>query len=93
MLGLLAGLRTGELCALAWRNVDLHAGLLRFIGKGGKPAIVTMPAQLVDEFCGWRQIVAANGIESNGDPPVCARCASRTAQPVERAQSSCSPSA
>jgi integrase len=70
MLGLLAGLRTGELCALAWRNVDLHAGVLRFMGKGGKAAIVTMPAQLVAELERWSQVVVAAGVEPTGELPV-----------------------
>ena len=70
MLGLLAGLRTGEMCALRWRNVNLRAGLLRFLGKGGEPAIVTMPAQLVDELERWRQVVVANDLQPTGDLPV-----------------------
>ena len=33
LLGLMVGLRTGEISRLRWRNVDLRAGVLRFVGK------------------------------------------------------------
>lgn len=70
LLGLLVGLRTGELCALRWDNVDLAAGTLRFIGKAGKPALMTMPRQLEEELARWRTTIAAEGLDPTGDLPV-----------------------
>lgn len=58
LLGLLAGLRTGEISRLRWHNVDLAAGWLRFTGKGDKPATITTSDQLRAELESWQALVA-----------------------------------
>ena len=35
-----SGLRLSELCALRWRDLHLHEGLVNVVGKGGKARIV-----------------------------------------------------
>jgi integrase len=72
LLGLLAGLRTGEASRLRWADVDLPAGVLRFIGKGAKPATVVMPAQLTGELARWKQTVSDYVDRISGDWPVVA---------------------
>ncbi|MDH3212402.1 MAG: tyrosine recombinase XerC [Myxococcales bacterium] len=39
-----AGLRVGELAALDVRDMDLHRGDVRVVGKGGKERVVPLPA-------------------------------------------------
>jgi integrase len=71
MLGLLAGLRTGEISRLRWRDVDLAGGWLRFTGKGDKPATVTMPEQLRAELRAWRELMRAAFETLDEIPVVC----------------------
>ena len=54
MLGLFAGLRTGELRAVQWRDIDAGEHRIAIVGKGDKPATVTIPPQLAAELKGWR---------------------------------------
>jgi integrase len=71
LLGLLGGLRTGEISRLRWRDVDLGGGWLRFTGKGDKPATVTMPEQLRVELIAWRAVVLAAFGALDDIPVVC----------------------
>ena len=48
MLGLFAGLRTGEMHRLRWRDVDLDHGLIEVIGKAAKPGTACIAPQLRD---------------------------------------------
>jgi integrase len=64
LLGVLCGLRRGEICALRWRSVDLDAGRLSVVAsvvkvrgdvrekgpKNGKGRAVTLPPMLVTEL-------------------------------------------
>ena len=64
MLGVLCGLRRGEICALRWRSVDLDAGRLSVVAsarpghggvveketKTGRGRAVTLPPMLVTEL-------------------------------------------
>ena len=43
-----AGLRVGEVAALDVRDVDLHRGDVRVMGKGGKERVVPLPAAARD---------------------------------------------
>jgi integrase/recombinase XerC len=48
-----AGLRVGELVALDVRDVDLHRGDVRVLGKGGKERIVPLPAAARAALAAW----------------------------------------
>ena len=64
LLGVLCGLRRGEICGLRWRSVDLDAGRLSVVSsvvkvrgelcekspKNGKGRAVTLPPMLVTEL-------------------------------------------
>jgi integrase len=64
LLGVLCGLRRGEICALRWRSVDLDAGRLAIVAsvrpddgdrreketKSGRGRAVTLPPMLVTEL-------------------------------------------
>jgi integrase len=64
LLGVLCGLRRGEICGLRWRSVDLNAGRLSVVAsvikvrgdvrekspKNGKGRAVTLPPMLVTEL-------------------------------------------
>jgi integrase len=64
LLGLLCGLRRGEICALRWRNIDLDSGQLSVVAtieearggmrekspKNGKGRTVALPPMLVAEL-------------------------------------------
>jgi integrase len=53
MLGLFAGLRTGELHRLSWRNIHVDAGVLEIVGKGAKPASIVAAPQLRTQLEHW----------------------------------------
>jgi integrase len=52
-LGLFAGLRTGELHRLRWRDAHIGAGTLEIVGKRAKPATIVMPPQLHAQLRTW----------------------------------------
>jgi integrase len=68
LLGVLCGMRRGEICALRWRSVDLDAGQLSVIAgveegrgglrekepKNGKGRLIALPPMLVAELCRHR---------------------------------------
>jgi integrase/recombinase XerC len=54
MLGLFAGLRTGEMHRLRWRDVDLDHGLIEVIGKAAKPGSACLAPQLRAHLSIWR---------------------------------------
>jgi integrase/recombinase XerC len=54
MLGLFAGLRTGEMHRLRWRDVDLAHGLIEVIGKAAKPGSACIAPQLRAHLYLWR---------------------------------------
>ena len=43
-----AGLRCCEVAVLDWSQVDLDAGRMQFVGKGGRERVVGMPRRLVE---------------------------------------------
>jgi len=47
------GIRVGELAALDVRDVDLHRGDVRVMGKGSKERVVPLPAQTRDALSAW----------------------------------------
>lgn len=53
MLGLFAGLRTGELHRLCWHNIHVDAGVLEILGKGAKPASIVAAPQLRTQLEIW----------------------------------------
>ena len=59
MLGLFAGLRTGELHRLRWRDVDADHGVIRIRGKGDHPSTIVMTPQLQEQLTAWRVVVAS----------------------------------
>jgi len=69
LLGVLCGLRRGEVAALCWRNVDLDAGRLSIVAsleqtngghvrikppKSGRPRTVALPALAIEELHRYR---------------------------------------
>ncbi len=65
MLGLFAGLRTGELHRLRWCDVDVDHGIIEVVGKGAKPGTVVMPPQLDAQVRRWHAAFAdEHGFES-----------------------------
>lgn len=48
-----AGIRVGELVALDVRDVDLHRGDVRVLGKGGKERVVPLPAAAREALSAW----------------------------------------
>jgi integrase/recombinase XerC len=48
-----AGLRIGELVALDVRDLDLHRGDVRVLGKGGKERVVPVPAAARAALAAW----------------------------------------
>lgn len=68
VLSLLCGLRRGEVAALRWRNVNLHAGVLAVVEsaeqtkagirykepKSGKTRQVSLSQTMIDELKSWR---------------------------------------
>ena len=47
------GIRVGELAALDVRDVDLHRGDVRVMGKGSKERVVPLPAQTREALRAW----------------------------------------
>ena len=70
MLGLSAGLRTGELRVLRWRDIDAGEHRIAIVGKGDKPATVTIPPQLAAELRRWRHTYSQVVAFAGGDLPV-----------------------
>ena len=48
-----AGLRVGEVAQLDVRDVDLHRGDVRVLGKGGKERVVPLPAAARQAIAAW----------------------------------------
>ena len=48
-----AGLRVGEMVSLDVRDVDLHRGDVRVMGKGGKERVVPLPAAAREALSAW----------------------------------------
>lgn len=65
MLGLFAGLRTGELHRLRWRQISLDAGMIEVVGKADKPASVATAPQLQEQLQRWRNVLR----DLNGSGP------------------------
>jgi integrase/recombinase XerC len=48
-----AGIRVGELVALDVRDVDLHRGDVRVMGKGGKERVIPLPSAARTALAAW----------------------------------------
>ena len=72
MLGLFAGLRTGEMSGLTWRRTHLEHGLIEVAGKAAKLATACRPPQLRDQLrAGSDQLGHHIGLDTPlGDVPV-----------------------
>ena len=57
-----AGLRVGELVALDGRDVDLHRGDVRVMGKGGKERVVPLPAAAREALAAWLEARRGPGL-------------------------------
>jgi integrase/recombinase XerC len=57
-----AGLRVAELVSLDVRDLDLHRGDVRVMGKGGKQRVVPLPAAARDALAAWLAARRAPGI-------------------------------
>jgi integrase/recombinase XerC len=57
-----AGLRVGELVALDVRDLDLHRGDVRVLGKGGKERVVPLPAAARTALRDWLDERARPGV-------------------------------
>jgi integrase/recombinase XerC len=57
-----AGLRVGEVAALDVRDVDLHRGDVRVLGKGGKERVVPLPAAAREALAAWLDHRRAPGL-------------------------------
>jgi integrase len=80
MLGLFAGLRTGEMHRLRWCDVDLDHGLIEVIGKAAKPGSACIAPQLRAHLYLWRATLHRGVDEIDGMPvlPQVTRAAGRT---------------
>ena len=56
------GIRVGELVALDVRDVDLHRGDARVMGKGGKERIVPIPQQARTALATWLEVRRHPGV-------------------------------
>ncbi len=56
------GIRVGELVALDVRDLDLRAGEVRVLGKGGKERIVPLPALAREALAAWLEARKRPGI-------------------------------
>lgn len=56
-----SGLRVSELCGLRWHDLDLQAGLVTVLGKGGKQRVVPVGGPACRALDAWRR-------ESGGEP-------------------------
>jgi integrase len=72
MLGLFAGLRTGELHRLCWRDITTDCGSVEIVGKGARPATAVVPPQLRDQLRTWPATVEAED-DFRRDWPILAR--------------------
>ena len=54
-----SGLRLGELCALRWRDLQLDAGLVTVLGKGGKQRSVPVGSHARRALAEWRASTGA----------------------------------
>jgi integrase/recombinase XerC len=57
-----AGLRVGEVEQLDVRDVDLHRGDVRVLGKGGKERVVPLPGAARDAIAAWLDSRSAPGL-------------------------------
>jgi integrase/recombinase XerC len=57
-----AGLRVGELVALDVRDLDLHRGDVRVMGKGGKERVVPLPAAAREALAAWLEARRGPGL-------------------------------
>jgi len=57
-----AGLRVGELSALDVRDVDLHRGEVRVMGKGGKERVIPLPGAAREAVAAWLDDRRAPGL-------------------------------
>lgn len=51
-----AGLRVHEACGLPLHAINPQQGLLRVVGKGGKPAVLPTSLRLLDHYDAWLDI-------------------------------------
>jgi integrase len=70
MLDLFAGLRTGEMHRLRWRDVDLGDGLIEVTGKAGKPGTACIAPQLRAHLSIWRAALSDLAAGDVRDLPV-----------------------
>jgi integrase/recombinase XerC len=54
-----SGLRLSEVCALHWQDLDLDAGLVTVLGKGGKQRVVPVGSHACHALQAWRAESAA----------------------------------
>ena len=59
MVGLFAGLRTGELHRLRWRDVAIDYATIEIVGKGAHPATAPAPPQLQHQLAAWHNTIEA----------------------------------
>jgi integrase/recombinase XerC len=78
-----AGLRVGEAAALDVRDVDLHRGEVRVLGKGGKERVVPLPAAAREALAAW--LAARRGAGLLAEPLFMALRRSAAARPPARA--------
>ncbi len=57
-----AGLRVGELCGADVRDLDLHRGEIRVLGKGGKERVVPLPAAAREALEAWLALRRGPGL-------------------------------
>lgn len=69
MLGLFAGLRTGEMHRLRWCDLDLEHGLIEIVGKAAKPGSACIAPQLRAHLYLWRTKVR-EGVDDVAVTPV-----------------------
>ncbi len=69
MLGLFAGLRTGEMHRLRWRDIDLDHGLIEVVGKAAKPGTACIAPQLRAHLYLWRAALQQR-VDETGALPV-----------------------
>lgn len=63
--GIFCGLRLHEIAKLTWGDLNLRAGTLSVLGKGGKLATLPMPPQLIEVLFEWQGLYA----KGLGGPP------------------------
>ncbi|WAT14548.1 tyrosine recombinase XerC [Xanthomonas fragariae] len=50
-----SGLRLSELCALRWRDLDMHSGLVMVLGKGEKQRLVPVGSHAITALREWQR--------------------------------------